>query len=220
VACFGSDDDFVLEDTVTALVQIGDPEAARCILETVPDGSDSFSFYAPGVLGRLKLPECKAALLAWLETEEDPITRTLLCNSLCDLFSERGVPVVLKEIEQGYERQMLSLQDAVLPVADVLGLPLPQAERWRRERDKERKRIEHLDRLWEAAKQRELRRLARGLPPVKDELDDEAFFDDDEVPAAEVTMPIRNVGPRVGRNDPCTCSSGKKFKKCCGRSRS
>ncbi len=23
-------------------------------------------------------------------------------------------------------------------------------------------------------------------------------------------------GPKVGRNDPCPCHSGKKFKKCCG----
>nr|WP_245203734.1 SEC-C metal-binding domain-containing protein [Ammoniphilus resinae] len=22
--------------------------------------------------------------------------------------------------------------------------------------------------------------------------------------------------PKVGRNDPCTCGSGKKYKKCCG----
>ena len=27
--------------------------------------------------------------------------------------------------------------------------------------------------------------------------------------------PIRNVIPKVGRNDPCHCGSGKKFKKCC-----
>jgi preprotein translocase subunit SecA len=27
--------------------------------------------------------------------------------------------------------------------------------------------------------------------------------------------PLR-VGPKVGRNDPCTCGSGKKFKNCCG----
>jgi len=27
----------------------------------------------------------------------------------------------------------------------------------------------------------------------------------------------RNEGPKVGRNDPCPCGSGKKFKKCCGR---
>ena len=28
--------------------------------------------------------------------------------------------------------------------------------------------------------------------------------------------PIRNRGPRVGRNDPCPCGSKKKYKKCCG----
>ncbi len=29
--------------------------------------------------------------------------------------------------------------------------------------------------------------------------------------------PIRNVGKKVGPNDPCPCGSGKKYKKCCGR---
>lgn len=26
----------------------------------------------------------------------------------------------------------------------------------------------------------------------------------------------KDVGPKVSRNDPCTCGSGKKYKKCCG----
>ena len=30
--------------------------------------------------------------------------------------------------------------------------------------------------------------------------------------------PIRNMGQKVGRNDPCPCGSGKKFKNCCARS--
>ena len=29
--------------------------------------------------------------------------------------------------------------------------------------------------------------------------------------------PIRNEGPKVGRNDPCPCGSGKKYKNCCGK---
>ena len=29
--------------------------------------------------------------------------------------------------------------------------------------------------------------------------------------------PIKNEGPKVGRNDPCPCGSGKKYKKCCGK---
>ncbi|MCK5579985.1 MAG: preprotein translocase subunit SecA [Candidatus Omnitrophica bacterium] len=28
--------------------------------------------------------------------------------------------------------------------------------------------------------------------------------------------PIKKDGPKVGRNDPCPCGSGKKYKKCCG----
>jgi tetratricopeptide (TPR) repeat protein len=28
---------------------------------------------------------------------------------------------------------------------------------------------------------------------------------------------VRREGPKVGRNDPCPCGSGRKFKRCCGR---
>ncbi|MEI6786003.1 MAG: SEC-C metal-binding domain-containing protein, partial [Verrucomicrobiota bacterium] len=34
--------------------------------------------------------------------------------------------------------------------------------------------------------------------------------------AVEKAKPIR-VGPKVGRNDPCPCGSGKKYKQCCGK---
>jgi preprotein translocase subunit SecA len=33
----------------------------------------------------------------------------------------------------------------------------------------------------------------------------------------EVVKTIVRAGPKVGRNDPCPCGSGKKYKKCCGR---
>jgi len=36
-----------------------------------------------------------------------------------------------------------------------------------------------------------------------------------EVSAEQKARPVR-TGPRVGRNDPCPCGSGKKYKKCCG----
>jgi uncharacterized protein YecA (UPF0149 family) len=29
-------------------------------------------------------------------------------------------------------------------------------------------------------------------------------------------IPIVEHSPKVGRNDPCPCGSGKKYKKCCG----
>ena len=32
-----------------------------------------------------------------------------------------------------------------------------------------------------------------------------------------IELPIKREMPKVGRNDPCPCGSGKKFKSCCGR---
>ncbi len=33
----------------------------------------------------------------------------------------------------------------------------------------------------------------------------------------DVDRTVRNDGPKVGRNDPCPCGSGKKYKNCCGK---
>ena len=33
----------------------------------------------------------------------------------------------------------------------------------------------------------------------------------------EAPQPIRREEPKVGRNDPCPCGSGKKYKKCHGK---
>lgn len=47
---------------------------------------------------------------------------------------------------------------------------------------------------------------------------DQALADSASDPSAAVEItaaPIRS-GPKVGRNDPCTCGSGKKYKNCCG----
>ncbi len=42
----------------------------------------------------------------------------------------------------------------------------------------------------------------------------------DTQPAEQVApgkpKPVRRTGKKVGRNDPCPCGSGKKYKKCCG----
>jgi tetratricopeptide (TPR) repeat protein len=52
-------------------------------------------------------------------------------------------------------------------------------------------------------------RKYKKLCPEKFEDEDEEFEDKPE--------PYRRPGPKVGRNDPCPCGSGKKYKKCCGR---
>lgn len=45
-----------------------------------------------------------------------------------------------------------------------------------------------------------------------DELED--FMLQQEIKKRE---PYVKTEPEIGRNDPCPCGSGKKYKKCCGR---
>ncbi|WP_339732084.1 preprotein translocase subunit SecA [uncultured Gimesia sp.] len=59
---------------------------------------------------------------------------------------------------------------------------------------------------------------------VHEEVTDDFNYDEpvgDEQSASEPVEqsiePIVNQQPKVGRNDPCPCGSGKKFKKCCGK---
>ncbi|MFA6545259.1 MAG: SEC-C metal-binding domain-containing protein, partial [Limisphaerales bacterium] len=50
-------------------------------------------------------------------------------------------------------------------------------------------------------------------PPVKGNASDMVSEAADAMSRAK---PVRS-GPKVGRNDPCPCGSGKKYKQCCGR---
>ncbi len=44
-------------------------------------------------------------------------------------------------------------------------------------------------------------------------IDDVWYYEDGHIVG---TGPMRRSTPKVGRNEPCPCGSGKKYKKCCG----
>ena len=47
---------------------------------------------------------------------------------------------------------------------------------------------------------------------------DERYDDEGEyIPFEEIHLEPVRIEPKVGRNDPCPCGSGKKYKKCCGK---
>jgi preprotein translocase subunit SecA len=39
----------------------------------------------------------------------------------------------------------------------------------------------------------------------------------DTAPEKKPQAPQQRLGPKIGRNDPCSCGSGKKYKHCCGK---
>jgi len=204
------DADYLLDCTVRALSRIGDPEAARLVRQAFPEEGWVFRLYATGLLGDIKAPESEEAVLALLGREKDTVIRTDLCFALCKLVSERGVEAVQREIASGYDRASVCLEEELLVVADILGLSLPDGELWRAEREE----------TWRALEQRraELESTAEGHSVLDAGLLAGLGGPEDSWEPSERLQPFRREAPKVERNDPCPCGSGKKYKKCCGKS--
>jgi len=83
-------------------------------------------------------------------------------------------------------------------------------------RDNEIERIEREDAAKHAAEQRAMQ-MRHGSETVGDDEAVAAPVGRATRPQPRVTVqPVRREGPKVGRNDPCPCGSGQKFKKCHG----
>jgi hypothetical protein len=212
---FHIDTDYLLERCKVALARIGDPEACRLIREAYPGAEGYFKLFTSDIFGAIKHEASEDAILALLQVEEDWTYRTILCESLCELFSERGVEVVRREIKSGYDTEWATLEEELLPVLAVLGLDLPDTGRWKKERAARERRhaarlaeLDQLGRQYAAKEARQTTVDARSEPR-------HVALPQGPPPATATTF--RRSEPKVGRNDPCPCGSGKKFKKCCGR---
>ena len=60
-----------------------------------------------------------------------------------------------------------------------------------------------------------LREVSEEQLQHQDQTEDLQLQGGDETAASQ--EPVKRSAPKVGRNDPCPCGSGKKYKKCCGR---
>ena len=70
-----------------------------------------------------------------------------------------------------------------------------------------------LDPVREAQRRAELRPLLDAITLLAEEKSHRLLHPPE---TDEPTWPIKREGERVGRNEPCPCGSGKKYKKCCG----
>ena len=46
---------------------------------------------------------------------------------------------------------------------------------------------------------------------------EKAIISEDDAPIPDVPVEKAKKDQAVGRNDPCPCGSGRKYKKCCGK---
>ncbi|WP_445157176.1 preprotein translocase subunit SecA [Halomonas sp. E14] len=112
-----------------------------------------------------------------------------------------------KNPKQEYKRESFELFQSLLTniKADITRITSHVQVRKPEEVDElERQRREALEReKASAASRHDAAELSEGEAPTG--------------PAAGDGRPVRREGPKVGRNDPCPCGSGKKYKQCCGK---
>ena len=233
------DADILWETAAEALVRAGDPAVVARLAERFPKENWGFRISAAGVFGRIKHPDAEAAVLRLLPAETDKEVITFLVASLLDLCptDPETLGTVRQIILDGrYEPGTADLRTMLASVAQMVGYDLPESAAWREQREADRKRWEtgaaDTDGLLAAINTKRFGGQdigpvgqilglpdARPLPPLRpvqrQRRDAPGRRGASTYAPAQPSRTIRRPSAKVGRNDPCPCGSGRKFKKCC-----
>jgi len=144
----------------------------------------------------------------FLETQKKPSTAEELMRARYTAYVKEKIPFVAKTqiAVSGDEFD----QDEALKWArssDWLGLKIIQTQKGK-EGDKTGI-VEFQAFYKDKATQKELAHHETSLFDYQDQW----LFKEGHIHAGQ---PMKRLSPKLGRNDPCGCGSGKKFKKCCG----
>jgi hypothetical protein len=152
-------------------------------------------------------------LLEAIEHQDDEIAGPLVCE-LSDYAPHEALDAIEEAFESGVaDPYIIGLQNVEEKIAE--GEAGFQQKLERLPPTAIQDTVEEL-RGWASFQPRKEPQPTRREPsvPLPLAVPQERWDEDPEYGAAPAT--IRHTAPRVGRNDPCPCGSGKKFKKCCG----
>jgi hypothetical protein len=164
------DGDEALEEISSALIKIGTDEIIHEI-EKIALEENTF-IYSLDVLAKIKSPEAEQALMRLWQKTDDISIKTTIADALCQQLSIESIPLVEKQLEEGYDIILTDLEMSLYANLVLNGIDHP------------------------------------GLQQMKMNLIEK----ENQMQQAVSTVINEN---KVGRNDPCPCGSGKKYKKCC-----
>jgi hypothetical protein len=143
--------------------------------------------------------------LELLPQDKDLDIRTKLADALLGQFDGEGIEPVREMVQRrAYDPMNSDLMRKLVAVSTALGVTFPEHPIWKREAEerlaKQERRMKEMRGFFQAPTQ--------PLQPPKPAPAREEYLE--RKPA-----PFLRTEKQVGRNDPCPCGSGKKFKKCC-----
>jgi hypothetical protein len=210
------------EQCLKALGWIGTDTVVEQIAGDFASGDWSCRLYTCGALERIHSDLNVRTIINLFRTEEDEDIRLWLATAAMADFSEESVQLVLDHAELRGHSEWPPLRDDVVAVATLMDIPFRELDRWRWESEQESAR---LDRLYDEPRRGTALReesedpdlVPVGFPDPHQSLKRILGDDYDPLQAGAMKGTIRQPTVRVGRNDPCPCGSGKKYKQCCLR---
>jgi hypothetical protein len=230
VANLGHPYSLLADQSMFALADIGTDDVVAAVCDRFPDGSRDFRLWASDLLGKIHLDVTVQRVRELLPGEANPAIRLHLCEALLDHFSLEGVEPARQLLrQQELTPDLRHLRSHLITTCKFMGIRFPEFDAWQEaaEKDAEENRamMQEIEKLAFEARG-DVGLLVQKLKAQVAEKQAERQRLEAEVAEAERLLRNRQAGAegrspgkpdRIGRNDPCPCGSGKKFKKCCMR---
>ena len=186
--------DLMNEECQRAFIKIGTDSTVEAICEDWASAPWHYKLYASSALEHihsdLKVSRCSELL----EREESADIRVHLVAAILGSFSSAGIGPAWELSHRGVHE----LRRNLVGTAMLMDLSFPELQQWK---DEEKKHDELVE--------QRTRSLMASPPKAKPKLPSFESLIEPPPPAPII------ANEKVGRNDPCPCGSGKKYKKCC-----
>lgn len=215
VAKLAEDDDLLSEACAKSLTQIGTSAVLEAVAEAYPNAPRHFRLYATEPLEHIHTDLAVEKCLHLLRQEKDQGIRVDLAHALLAQFAQEGIEEV-RTLLVGRELDFESrgLRNYLVETCTIMGERFPEYEEWlateKAEKEEHWRRVKELDGDPKGLLLFALEKLAgmkaTDIPKATSSV---------SVASHQSLAPKSEGKQKVGRNDPCHCGSGKKFKKCC-----
>ena len=193
-------DDWIFEEGYRSLSKIGSDKVVDDLAHAYPAGSRDLRSSAVSILENVHTELSAETCLKWFEGEENHHIRCSLLQAILLGFSPAGIePARQFVLTTPLDPDVLEVRSDLLIACKVLGERFPEFDAWTE------------DAKNDTAFRKNWYRMHPLIPDLDCfDLDDDDELDDDVQDESAIVQAVR-----IGRNDPCPCGSGKKFKKCC-----
>ncbi len=212
--------DILNQECAEALTRIGTPAVLEAVAEAFPKAEQHFRIYANGPLENIHSDLAVEKCVQLLAQEKDHGIRRELAHALLCQFAPEGIEAARRLLlgrELDFEDR--GLRNFLLETCTLTGERFPEYDEWlareKAEKEEHWRRVKELEGdpkglllfALEKLTGKKAADVAKAKPPLP--------------PTPRLALPRKaQAKQKVGRNEPCPCGSGKKFKNCCMKKQS